>query len=74
MKAIIYISDTEELSSMQRGMLLSSLSFIHPMKVLDKNIITFELYDVESADDISERLDVLCEASSVDFTFRYRMI
>lgn len=72
MKAIVYI--TEKLDSMQKGMLMSSLSFIHPMKVLDRSMITFVLYDIECKDDVSDRLNVLCEASSVDFTFRYRMI
>ncbi len=72
MKAIVYI--TEKLDSMQKGMLMSSLSFIHPMKVLDHDNISFVLYDVESANDVSERLDVLGEASSVDFAFRYRIV
>lgn len=72
MKAIITIA--ENLEGMQRGMLLSSLSFVHPMKVLDHDNISFVLYEVESVNDVLERLNILCEASSVDFAFRYMIV
>ena len=56
-----------------KKMLLSSLSFIHPLKKLEETTdsILIKLFDCSSKEQMDHRLSVLCEASSVDFSYSY---
>ena len=73
MNALISIERPTD--SMSNGMLESSLSFLHPMKHFT-NIterIVFMLYDIKDKEEMDDKLLYLCEASSVDFSYRYRL-
>ena len=73
MNALISIERPED--SMSNGMLVSSLSFLHPMKHFTNqtDCILFRLYDLKDEEEMKDKLLYLCEASSVDFSYRYRM-
>lgn len=56
-----------------RKALISSLSFIQPMKRLTEpgEIL---LFDCNNEEELDNRLNYLCEASSVDFSYQYKFI
>lgn len=55
------------------NMLLVSLSFIHPIK-RTQNPGEFLMYDCNNEQQMHERLNHLCEASGVDFNFKYKFV
>ena len=71
MAAFVRIEEIKEQHA--HNMLVSSLSFIHPMKLVfqDETSIDIVLFDCDSKESLNDRLEHLCEASSVDFTYRY---
>lgn len=73
MNALISIERPKD--SMSNEMLVSSLSFLHPMKHFTNysDSIVFRLYDLKDEEEMNDKLNYLCEASSVDFSYRYRM-
>lgn len=56
-----------------KQMLLSSLSFIHPMKKLEETaeIVLIKLFDCSTVEQLNDKLLALCEASTVDFSYSY---
>ena len=73
MNALISIERPKD--SMSNGMLESSLSFLHPMKHFTNQTerIVFKLYDLKDKEEMDDKLNYLSEASSVDFSYRYRL-
>ena len=73
MNALISIERPKD--SMSNGMLESSLSFLQPMKHFTNHSdsILFRLYDLKDKEEMEDKLNYLCEASSVDFSYRYRI-
>lgn len=73
MNALISIERPKD--SMSNEMLVSSLSFLHPMKHFTNysDSIVIRLYDLRDEEEMNDKLNYLCEASSVDFSYRYRM-
>lgn len=71
-----FVSINKFKNEFERNMLVSSLSFLHPMKVLrnDEQYVDFKLYDCDTKEKLNEKLDYLCEASSVDFGYRYAFV
>ena len=59
-----------------KDQLIQSLSFIHPMKLIkaDDESIDFKLFDVSTKKELDEKLEVLAEASSVDFSYRFAFV
>ena len=61
--------------SRAKQMLTSAFSFIQPMKVVDEtsDFVSIRLFDCSSKEKMEERLDTLCEVSSIDFSYAYKM-
>lgn len=59
-----------------KDQLIQSLSSIHPMKLIkaDDKSIDFKLFDVSTEKELDEKLEVLAEASSVDFSYRFAFV
>lgn len=59
-----------------KDQLIKSLSFVHPMKLIkaDEKSIDIKLFDVSNDEELNEKLDVLAEASSIDFSYKYAFV
>lgn len=71
----VLISIERPKDSMSNGMLESSLSFLQPMKRFTNQLerIVFRLYDLKDKEEMNDKLNYLSEASSVDFSYNYRI-
>lgn len=71
-----FVSITAPKDKMSKGMLTSSLSFLHPMVVIrnDDRYIDFKLFGCSSKEQLDEKLLTLAETSSVDFKYVYAFV
>lgn len=60
----------------RKDQLVESLSFLHPMKIIkaDDVSIDVKLYDVSTRQELDEKLEILAEASSIDFSYRFAFV
>ena len=68
------VSITRPKSEAAAKMLISSLSFIQPVSKINlEGDILIRMHEADCKEEVEHNLDILCEASTIDFSYRFKI-